>query len=777
MPAVDPVAFNASTRVSWSQITNKPDWTENITGGGYNPLVIDLMNGRVTNSGPVREFDSPSVQDATVITKSYVDRKTESIDDAVTWDEVTNKPQWTRDRFTITPNDNLLLRGNLDMDRSVIINVSDPFNPLDAANRNYVDTELGERDDKITELTNKINTDIGNSAGAVLREAKAYTDTVLENAQEPDWSDVQNKPEFLTKNVFEYATAGDRNQVNVFTDLDMSNMQIKDLGDPSLPTDAANKRFVESKVAGMATTSVVDEKIATALSDADNPEWVDVQNKPEWTDLIESRRTQLNGSDTTVLNFKVNVDLNNSVIANVSAPIAAKDAANKEWVERVIGTSIGDISVDVPIADHLTLDNNTAPTEIVTALPLNMNNKRMRGVVEPITNDHPANKKYVDDKTWDYATKITNKPTIPTKTSEITNDSNFITTTASQTAIDTKFSEVVDDSPTRKGRIRITNRTVNPYKESTIGFSDTGATCVPVRADNWDIMSYNSFVPSTNQAWSLGTHGLRWNYIHSAITDSAEFARLQGQDMKVSVQTYGTNGSYVPFTSWKFQPNSANDKVLDLVVVPTPVAGSTVTPLLKASNMEANQLTLSGSTPTTSELSKASNVDFVMKYLASVNAAERFLQSHTTFQVNQTYVSDTQMRIRVRVRTDDALNGTQPMAHIFVRLIKFKVVVSELGSASELSEIYNSGSSEIPMVIVSGTNNMFTYDGTITTTTPAFNRSNIQITYSPVLYINVKDAGDPHVFTNRQTYMTAPLGRALEVACPPVRVSPPSLSS
>ena len=669
MPAVDPVAFNASTRVSWSQITNKPDWTDNITGGGYNPLVIDLMNGRVTNSGPVREFDSPSVQNQQVITKAYVDSKTSEIDNEVSWDDVTNKPQWTRDRFQITPNDNLLLRGNLDMDRSVIINLSDPFNPLDAANRNYVDTELNERDEKITELTNKINTDVGNASGAVLRDAKEYTDTVFANIEDPDWSDVQNKPEFLTRNVFEYATAGDRNQVNVFTDLDMSNMQIKDLGDPSLPTDAANKRFVESKVAGMATTSVVDEKIATALSNADNPEWADVQNKPEWTDLIESRRTQLNGSDTTVLNFKVNVDLNNSVIANVSAPIAAKDAANKEWVERVIGNTIGDIQVDVPIADHLTLDNDASPTEIVTALPININNKRMRGLLDPIANDQPATKRYVDDKTWDYATEITNKPTIPTKTSDLTNDSNFIST----------------DAPKLTMAEIETNRLVLNGLSYLKNVSITGATVF--RDPNNDDLDTNDGV----------------NIQHSHI----------------------------------------------------------------------GKIT----TPRTENTDFAANVDFVMKYLASVNAAERFLQSHTTFQVNQRFISDTQMGIRVRVRTDDALNGTQPMAHIFVRLIRFKVVVSELDSTNQLIEIYNSGSSEIPMVNVSGTNNMFTYDGTITTTTPAFNRSNIQITYSPVLYINVKDAGSPHVFTDRQTYMTNPLGRALEVACPPVRVSPPSLSS
>lgn len=1012
MPAVDPVAFNANTRVSWSQITNKPDWTGNISGGGYNPLVIDLMNGRVANSGPVREFDSTSVQNQQVITKAYVDSKTSDIDRNVNWNDVQDKPQWTDGRFTISPNDNLALRGNLDMDRSVIMNVSDPLNPGDAVNKNYLTSELGKRDVEIARLEDKLTEDVGDASGAVLRDAKAYTDQVFADIEDPQWSDIQNKPEYLERNVFEYASTSDRNKVNVYTDLDMSTMQIKNVGDPSIATDVANKRFVEQKVAGMATVSDVDTKIAAAVVDIENPDWADVENKPLWTQHIESRRTVLNGSETTALNFKVNVDMNNQIIANVSAPIAAKDAANKEWVERTVNSKVGDIQFDVPIADVLTLDNDTDPTEITTSVPLNVNGKRLRGLTTPTASDHAATKSYVDDKTWNYETKITNKPTIPSKlsdltndividdvpladqlrldndaaptemvaqidvnvnnkrlkgvatptlndhaanksyvdgktwsyttqitnkptipsklselqndlnledvplashltldnettptkittalnidmnnkqlnnlptptlngqaankqyvdnktwsytsssitnkptklsefendlvaadvpladeitlntvggvdeltaqrllnmnsksikglpaptandhaatklyvdgktwdwtgssitnkptiptqTSQLTNNSSFITSTQSTTAIDNKFANVVDSAK----RLIIKNHFDSTKDAYNITQKQTGAQSLPVRDENYDVSINNSFVPETHQQFSLGAHLLRWNYLYSRTADAENIGRPAGSNLNISTLNYTTDGVFDPVASWKFQPNASNNKILDLAVVANPISGSTATPVLKASVVEAANLTLSN-TPTAATLNRATNVGFVLNYVAAVNAMERYLQSTTTFQVFQSAVDATQFRTFVRARTDSGMSGTNPFAHIFVRQIKFKLVITEYDSTSNvMNEHYNQ---ELTMT-EDATAGRFTRDATITlpTATPAIlTRSNVQITYSPIIYYNANDEGTAHVITpDRDTYRDNPTGRALEAACTQIRVSPPS---
>lgn len=119
------------------------------------------------------------------------------------------------------------------------------------------------------------------------------------------------------------------------------------------------------------------------------------------------------------------------------------------------------------------------------------------------------------------------------------------------------------------------------------------------------------------------------------------------------------------------------------------------------------------------------------------------------------------------------MNGNQPWVHIFIRLIKFKLVVTEIDTnyGFVLNEHYNS---EISMVVDAVDPTKFTYDSVITTPT-VLNRNNIQITYSPIQYVNVKDADNPHVIVpDRPTYKTNPAGRPLEVACSQIRVSPPS---
>ena len=257
--------------------------------------------------------------------------------------------------------------------------------------------------------------------------------------------------------------------------------------------------------------------------------------------------------------------------------------------------------------------------------------------------------------------------------------------------------------------------------------------------------------------------------------------------------------------------HTASIEVTSKATVPAPVAdtdaatkgyvdraiaqiGTPDNSLITASNVQCSNLTVSGgqarfSCPVTfdsgvvissepTEDSHAANKYYVDQALSTrlsddtlngLMAATAYLQATTTFQVHLQPNGSTQAYAKVRAILDDGImNGN--WKHIFVRDIKFKIVVTEVDwSSSGLSfnTLNNTDHGMTEFIQSPGT---FVSETTFAAHSA---RSNIQITISPTLYVNIKAVNSPHsLLPDRDSYRANPDGRYATVACSQVRASP-----
>ena len=136
---------------------------------------------------------------------------------------------------------------------------------------------------------------------------------------------------------------------------------------------------------------------------------------------------------------------------------------------------------------------------------------------------------------------IINKPTIPSKTSELTNDSNYITSSA----VDTKISSAIASVYRVKGTV--SNYSSLPTSNVTIGdvynLSDTGANyvCTATSPITWDKLSETVDLSSySTTAENDAKYQVKGNYITSIPTASS--GTLGG--IKTGYSTSSSNKNY-----------------------------------------------------------------------------------------------------------------------------------------------------------------------------------------------------------------------------------------
>ena len=159
---------------------------------------------------------------------------------------------------------------------------------------------------------------------------------------------------------------------------------------------------------------------------------------------------------------------------------------------------------------------------------------------------------------------------------------------------------------------------------------------------------------------------------------------------------------------------------------------------------------------------------------AHLMAAMSYLQASTVFKAILTKsTSSSQLNFKVRATLDDGLfnngNANGLMAHIFVRGIRFKIVVTSANVDSETT--YLSRIQDMAESLTSGI--QFYYSDVASGAAP--HGTNLYITISPTIYASVNAVGIRHeIGPNRTAYRTNPTGTRIEVACPPLRVVTPS---
>jgi hypothetical protein len=155
-------------------------------------------------------------------------------------------------------------------------------------------------------------------------------------------------------------------------------------------------------------------------------------------------------------------------------------------------------------------------------------------------------------------------------------------------------------------------------------------------------------------------------------------------------------------------------------------------------------------------------------------AAMSYLQANMKFKAFlQKSENSTRLDFQVRAYLFHPAGSTNPWAHIFVRSIRFNIVVATANmnvASEETTYLVRKGT----IMIESSTSPGTFYRGD-NAGLSAPQSSNLYITISPTIYASVNAAGIPHeIGPNRTAYRTNPTGTRIEVACPPLRVVTPS---
>lgn len=142
------------------------------------------------------------------------------------------------------------------------------------------------------------------------------------------WQQIYQKPNWVAN----ISGGGiDENNNPVPLSIDAYSGSIRRLANPIIDTDAANKSYVDSKV---------------ATSNTGAAQWDKITDKPKYTEKFE---TINNDTDVKLI---TNLDMNSARIVNMSAPVTEYGATTKRYVDDKI--TIVDEKIDEEVADCLT---------------------------------------------------------------------------------------------------------------------------------------------------------------------------------------------------------------------------------------------------------------------------------------------------------------------------------------------------------------------------------------------------------------------------------------
>ena len=209
-------------------------------------------------------------------------------------------------------------------------------------------------------------------------------------------------------------------------DYDMVNKKLRNVGTPSVKTDAATKKYVDDNSTGTPSTSrlIVDSNINMNHKSIEN--LYPPQNNNDATSkfYVDVKFLQVSGDNQMI----GNLNMNSKKIVNVNAPTQNNDASNKKYVDDTVAANKVDVSPyfkkdgSQKMTGNIDMNNNRiynlpAPTGGNQPTPLaftdlkylhvagtnkmtnnlNMDNKGIIHLKPPTLDTDAATKKYVDD--------------------------------------------------------------------------------------------------------------------------------------------------------------------------------------------------------------------------------------------------------------------------------------------------------------------------------------------------------------------------------------------
>ena len=209
-------------------------------------------------------------------------------------------------------------------------------------------------------------------------------------------------------------------------DYDMINKKLRNVGEPSVNTDAATKKYVDDNSSGSPATSrlTVDSDIDMKHKSIKNLYPPQDNNDASTKFYVDAKFLQVSGDNKMI----GNLDMNSKNIVNVNAPTNQNDASNKKYVDDIVAANKVDVSPyfkkdgSQKMTGNIDMNSNRiynlpAPTGGKQPTPLsftdlkylhvagtnvmtnnlNMDNKKIINLRPPTSDTDAATKKYVDD--------------------------------------------------------------------------------------------------------------------------------------------------------------------------------------------------------------------------------------------------------------------------------------------------------------------------------------------------------------------------------------------
>ena len=125
-------------------------------------------------------------------------------------------------------------------------------------------------------------------------------------------------------------------------DYDMINKKLRNVGAPSVNTDAATKKYVDDNSTGTPSTSrsIVDSNIDMKHKRIENLYPPQDNNDPATKFYVDAKFLQVSGDNQMI----GNLNMNSKKIVNVNAPTQNNDASNKKYVDDTVAANKVDVS-------------------------------------------------------------------------------------------------------------------------------------------------------------------------------------------------------------------------------------------------------------------------------------------------------------------------------------------------------------------------------------------------------------------------------------------------
>jgi len=272
--------------------------------------------------------------------------------------------------FTTNTNADLLLSpngtGNVDVTNSRIINLSDPINPLDAVNLQYMDTAIAAS--TVASVLGTANQITANTVAGVVT-LSLPNDVIITTSLNVDTMELLNNTLYTT-NINSDLTLSPNGTGRVNVD----NSRIMNLADPINSLDAVNLQYLTTTLANDTIQSVVGTANQITASTVLRVVTLSLPSAVTITTSLAAGNLKLlantlsstntNGNIVLDPNGTGNIDVNNHRILNLSDPIGVLDAVNYQSM-----TALTDRTLDLlPLA----------------AANVNINNHRLTNVSDPV---------------------------------------------------------------------------------------------------------------------------------------------------------------------------------------------------------------------------------------------------------------------------------------------------------------------------------------------------------------------------------------------------------